>query len=329
MVSPANVVSFRLPPIDLFTPVVAENKIQKRTRNDFSISHELNNPVQNPVSVNSVSISGLVTSGESETGSDQVRSLNSWIVGAMVSPTYYSGFNLKNNDAGQDLVSSEKGVVSYSGGFSLGYNVNKRISIQTGIYYSAIGRKVTGIGSFTGFQKFFDAKSGSDFAVQTSTGTIANNNTDIYLMDQNMEGRVMTKYTLDVFDPVKSDLKYLNSDLLQNFNYLELPFVMRYKLIDRKVDFNLIGAISYNILVGNSAYVYADGKKYFIGKTDGLSPVTFSSSIGMGLEYNLSERMSLNLEPTFRYYITPLGGVVGSSIHPYSFGILSGFSFKF
>jgi hypothetical protein len=49
----------------------------------------------------------------------------------------------------------------------------------------------------------------------------------------------------------------------------------------------------------------------------------------MGMEYNFSGRLSLNLEPTFRYYITPLGGVAGSSIHPYSIGIFSGISYKF
>jgi hypothetical protein len=81
--------------------------------------------------------------------------------------------------------------------------------------------------------------------------------------------------------------------------------------------------------VANSAFAYVSGAKYIIGKTEGLSPINFSSSFGLGFEYNLSEQISLNLEPTIRYYLTPLGGLVGSSIHPYSFGIFSGLSYKF
>jgi opacity protein-like surface antigen len=72
-----------------------------------------------------------------------------------------------------------------------------------------------------------------------------------------------------------------------------------------------------------------DGSKYSIGKTDGLNPISLSSSLGMGMEYNFSDNLSLNLEPTFRYYLNPFNEVTGLKIHPYSFGIFSGLSYKF
>jgi hypothetical protein len=140
---------------------------------------------------------------------------------------------------------------------------------------------------------------------------------------------VITTVTKDVVDPVKANLPYISSTLHQDFNYLEIPFLMKYKVIDRKIDFNVSGGISYNLLVNNSAYAISGGEKYYVGTTGNLSPMTFSSYLGMGVEYNLSRSVSLNLEPTFRYYITPVGGMAGSAIHPYSFGILSGISYKF
>ena len=72
-----------------------------------------------------------------------------------------------------------------------------------------------------------------------------------------------------------------------------------------------------------------DGNKYPIGKTEGLNLMTLSSSLGMGMEYNFSNKLSLNLEPTFRYYLNPFNELAGSNIHPYSFGIFSGVSYKF
>jgi hypothetical protein len=148
-------------------------------------------------------------------------------------------------------------------------------------------------------------------------------------MDNNSAARVLTVYTRDVFDPVKSDLTYINNSIYQNFNYVEIPLVVKYKIVDRSIDFNVVGGLSYNLLMANSAYATRDGEKFYIGQTEGLSPVTFSSTLGMGMEYKLSSKLSLNVEPTFRYYLTPLGGLAGSSIHPYSFGILLGVFYKF
>jgi hypothetical protein len=141
--------------------------------------------------------------------------------------------------------------------------------------------------------------------------------------------RILTNYTSDVFNPEKASLQYINNTLRQNFSYLELPIVLRYKVVDKMIDFSLIGGVSYSLLVSNSVYTMLDGSKYSIGKTDGLNPISLSSSLGMGMEYNFSDNLSLNLEPTFRYYLNPFNEVTGLKIHPYSFGIFSGLSYKF
>ena len=261
--------------------------------------------------------------------SESPRVGSRWSIGALASPAYYSKFDFDKNDASKDLIKSEKAAASYSGGIAFSYLVNKRLSVQTGLYYSSLGQKVTGVSSFAGFHDFFDVKTGSDFIVKTSSGIITSYNNDIYLKDNLSGSRVITRYTADVFDPYKSNLQYIDNSILQNFNYLEIPFLLRYKIIDRKIDIDLMGGLSYNLLVNNTVYSVSGGVKYYIGKTEGLSPVTFSSSLGVGMEYSLSKRLSLNLEPNFRYYITPLGGLAGSSIHQYSFGILSGFFYKF
>ena len=105
--------------------------------------------------------------------------------------------------------------------------------------------------------------------------------------------------------------------------------ILRYKLIDRSIDFNVIGGLSYNMLVNNNVYTMIDGGKYSVGETAGLSHFMVSSSLGMGMEYNLSEKFSLNLEPTFRYYLNPFGEMGGMKGRPYSIGIFSGLSYKF
>jgi hypothetical protein len=254
--------------------------------------------------------------------------MDRWSIAAMASPTYYSQFSSGNDAFSKELMESEQPLVSYSGGVAFSYKISKRFSIQSGLYYSSLGQKLEGINSFGGFKQFDNTKGDNNFEVPTTTGTIQASNPDVFL-NSNASNRVVTPFTSNVFDPNKASLQYINSSLTQSFSYLELPVIVRYKIVDKTIGINLIGGLSYNLLVHNSVYTTIDGGKYPVGDTKGLNPLALSSSLGMGMEYNFSEKLSLNLEPTFRYYLNPFSVTTGSFIHPYSFGIFSGVSYKF
>ena len=261
---------------------------------------------------------------------DNIIVADKWSIAAMASPTYYSSFNSGNDVLSRQLNSSEQPIISYTGGVAFSYKVNKRFSVQSGLFYSSVGQEIDGINSYGGFQHYYDTKGDHNFEVLTTSGTIYTNNADVFLIADGPGERIMTNFTNDVFDPEKASLQPINSNLRQNFSYIELPIILRYKFIDKIIDFNLIGGFSYNMLVNNSVYTVNDGGKYFIGKTEGLNMLSISSSLGMGMEYNFSEKLSLNLEPTFRYYLNPFNQLAtGSVMHPYSFGIFSGISYKF
>jgi hypothetical protein len=312
---PVDLISFSA---EVLTAGLKESKLQRFTSSGIPPKSSVRNS-------SSAEIGKLIVPTSNKVSENRV---NRWTISAMASPDYYSSVKNGNSGAATELAGSEKAVVSYSGGMGVSYKVNRRMSVQSGVIYSSIGQKVTGISSYSGFSNFYDAKGTSQFSVQTSNGVIVSDNNNIFLRDE-ISGRVLTKYTTDSFDPAKANLTYLNSSIIQNFNYLEIPVLLRYKAIDRRIDVNFVGGLSYNMLVGNSAFAKVAGEKYSIGKTEGLSPVNFSSSVGLGFEYSFSGKISLNIEPTFRYFLTPLGVQIGSSVHPYSFGVLSGFSYKF
>jgi hypothetical protein len=253
-----------------------------------------------------------------------------WSIAALATPTYYGKISSGSDAVSNQIMASEQAVVSYTGGVALSYKINKRLSIQSGLFYSSVGQELDGINSFAGFQKYDNTKGGHNFEVLTSNGTVYTNNADVFLFaDGSSSNMLITNYNKDVFDPQKVSLDYINNTMRQSFSYLELPFFLRYKLIDKTVDLNLIGGLSYNMLLDNSVYTVIDGNKYMIGTTQGMSIFSISSSVGMGMEYKFSEKLSLNLEPTFRYYLNTFENVYGSSFHPYSFGIFSGISYKF
>jgi len=254
--------------------------------------------------------------------------INRWSVTAMASPTFYLRPDIGTGEISDQINSSEQTRISYTGGVGFAYKLSRKFSVQSGLYYATVGNEVDGINSFAGFSEYDYTKGDHNFEVLTSSGRIYTDNADVFLRD-NSGDRVQTMYTNDVFDPAKANLSYVNNTLFQNFSYLEMPVIFRYKLVDKSIDFNLIGGLSYNLLVNNSVHTVIDGSRYNVGKTEGMNPLMVSSSLGMGMEYNLSDKFSLNLEPTFKYYLNPFGEFTGLKSQPYSFGIFSGLSYKF
>ncbi|MBK9390580.1 MAG: outer membrane beta-barrel protein, partial [Bacteroidetes bacterium] len=214
-------------------------------------------------------------------------------------------------------------------GVGLAYKISSRFSIQSGLYYSSLGQEVGGVNAYSGFEQYDNSKGDHNFEIVTASGTVYTSNSDVFLNSYNLPARVQTYYTSDVFDPVKANLSYVSSTIYQDLSFLEFPVILRYKVLESKVDLNVVGGMSYNFLLNNSVYTENNGIKYPIGTTEGLNAVSLSSSLGMGMEYNLSDNLSLNLEPTFRYYINPFNSGKTTGFHPYSIGIFSGLSYKF
>ena len=257
-----------------------------------------------------------------------VKNQEKWSVAAMASPTYFSQISSGSGAAASQVSSSEEPMFSYSGGLALSYKVSKRLTIQSGLFYSSLGQKIDGINSFSGFSQYNTSKGSPSFEVLTANGAVVTSNPDVFLSSSD-GSRVITPYTNDVFDPKKASLQQVNTSLNQNFSYLEFPVVLRYKIVDKTIGINLIGGLSYNLLVNNSVTTTFNGSTYSVGDTKGVNPLSLSSSLGMGMEYSISSKLSLNLEPTFRYYLNPFSVSSGSFVHPYSFGVFSGVSYKF
>jgi hypothetical protein len=258
-----------------------------------------------------------------------VNKIARWSLGAGLSPSVIFKQSGAVSAELKEMLANEKMMVSFAGGLSISYNINKRLVLSTGINYSSLVQNVTGLSTYTGFEPIIASKGTSDISVTTSSGKIVSSNPDIYILD-NMANRVSTAYGSDIFDPSKSNLPFASTKLLQNFGYLELPLFVRYKIIDRKLDLNILGGIAYNILVGNRVHTTTfSGERLFVGETEGLSSLNVTSSMGLGLEYNMPGNISFSLEPILRYYISPIGEQIGSAIHPWSAGVFTGFKYRF
>jgi len=133
-------------------------------------------------------------------------------------------------------------VFIFAAAVAFNYKINKRFSIQSGLYYSSLGQKVDGINSFGGFQKYDYSKKGTiNFEVLTTNGTIYTINADVFLVADGTGGRIITNFTKDVFDPNKASVLSILTPIhyTRTSATLMVPIILKYKVIDKVIDFNL------------------------------------------------------------------------------------------
>ena len=259
------------------------------------------------------------------------RNKTRWAVGTQVSPLYSYRVLGKQDAATQSgsyYDQIESGQIAYSGGVNVKYSPVNRISIQSGIYYSKLGISVDHnyySGNIT-MPTFATSSAYKYNSVSNSSGII------------NIEDSGPVRYVTNAGEDSEqlyfSSMMELNvhvyeGEIIQNFEYLEVPMVIRYKLVDRKLGFDFLGGVSTNFLIGSNAYFLEDNSKEKIGSTTSIKPVNYSSILGFGVGYVISDRLNISVEPTFRYYLNSINKSSPIRSHPYSLGIFTGMSYYF
>jgi hypothetical protein len=282
-----------------------------------------------------VSLAGLFTSrdfGNAGTSiipvaTDEKRAKsNRFMIGGSVAP----GMSIISDGGHRDtkkLLTSENSMPELSAALSVRYKISSRFSIQTGLGVTSIGQIVKGIDIYSGLSHYYSSKGRFNYVVQTASGQVIGTNRDVRISDEsaNRVGSVISQ----AIDPSKLPLSYVNDDLRQRFRYLEIPFIARYKVIDRRVDLNLCGGFSYGYLIENVAFATVNSKDVKVGYTEGINKNSVSSQMGFGMEYNLTKNVTFNFEPVVRYYITPFSSASNAIDRQYSFGIFSGLFYRF
>lgn len=264
---------------------------------------------------------------------------NRWAVGGQMAPLYsYRNISSSQGNAlytaqrqsSQSYNDIENGIVSYSGGVNLNYSPVKRLSLQSGLYYSRLGMTVqnTWIAASGGQYERVNFPS-LEVAMSNSSGDIqaGGEKSNTVLANAWSTNEILSDASGAVAGDATTETK--KGDLLQHFDYIEVPMILRYKVVDRRLGFNLLGGISTNFLVGSNVYFEENGDKELIGSTSDLKQVNYSSVLGMGLQYSISRRLNLMMEPVFRYYLNSIneGSIIDS--HPYSLGFFTGISYSF
>jgi len=258
-----------------------------------------------------------------------------WSVGGEFTPLYsYRHITETDGDYSKAYYNnSENAIMSYTGGVNVQYTAIERLTIQAGVYYTTMGQSfdymdVYANAAYDMVADEFKDRFINSYNITNSLGTVSFNTA--YVVHDEKLGRVDnltdSKGAINVSDPMYSNIE---AEIQQNFQYIEVPFLLRYKLLDKNIDLNLIGGVGANFLIGNDVYLKYSGNKEIIGETAGVNSVNYNGTIGLGLEYPLMKKLNLRLEPSIKYYINEINSSSSIESHPYSVGIYTGICYSF
>jgi hypothetical protein len=243
-----------------------------------------------------------------------------WIIGGRVSPVYsyrsLDGEYFANPDETVDASffdQNEEGITTIAGGISLDYQFNKRLSLGSGMFISRIGQQNNNVLAYN------DPEFSNMYKLASSSGSVSVN-------PAKFENAIQKPVAITK-DSVPGDY-LINGSFVQNLDYLEIPFVLKYQVIESKISLQVMGGLSPGILVNNRSYFQLEGEKLQTGTTEDINPFIYNSIVGFGLSYSLSEKLSLNMEPSFKYSLSPVNSSTGINYHPYSFSWFTGISYR-
>lgn len=226
----------------------------------------------------------------------------------------FAGYSLKNNVVNQydnkpEIDKREKSEVSFSTGILIGYNISKKLSLQSGIIYSSshISIDPTKI-----------------YAVKVNTG-------DIKYQYVSSAG---FSYILPPFNqsPNIGDSIYTRASK-HTLHYKSIPLIIKYRVDHKKLSFNPGIGIAFNFLTKAILETNInDGlntETESITQLEGLRKISYSLMFTPELQYRLSKKWSISAIPYFKYVFTSINKKNIVKTYPYNVGLGAGAVYKF
>ncbi|MCV6629355.1 MAG: hypothetical protein OIF50_05800 [Flavobacteriaceae bacterium] len=257
-----------------------------------------------------------------ETAEETVRSGSKWSVMPNVAPVYYNSFG-KGSPISEEFVNNSKsGQIQISYGLQIAYDLNNKWAIRSGLHNVNL--------SFTTDNIRFTTATGNSKAISNNTFVERLESSDdivIFNDGSPTANRVtQSKATKGDLNAAKSPI--FAGEMLQQIAYIEIPLEVAYKIVDKKFGLQLHGGFSSLFLTDNNIYLQSNNLLTEFGKANSLNSFNFSTNIGLGIQYSLSKKLWINVEPSFKYQWNTYSETYGD-FRPYSLGVHTGLRLKF
>jgi hypothetical protein len=237
-----------------------------------------------------------------------------WKVSPSIAPVYFNTLGAGSSIHEQFNKNSKTGEVNMSYGVRGSFALNKKLSVRTGVNKVTLGYSTDDV-----------------FVLNNVTATPSDNRFALRNVDLKEDAQNTSFVSGEAFNfaqvPAVISSQIIGS-IDQKLGFIEVPLEMEYELSDKKLGLRVLGGFSALFLNENEVYSTLNGDSRLIGEATNINKTSFSANLGVGLDFKLTEKFKLNLEPTFKYQLNTFNNTSGN-FRPYFIGIYSGFSFKF
>jgi hypothetical protein len=203
-----------------------------------------------------------------------------------------------------------KGKNTMSYGVKVAYQINSKWSVQSGVHMQKM--------SF--LTKTYIAFGMAHSNIETID---FNNNASAYAFPSNPE----TASFAGSLAPAASLSE--SAQLEQAYGYVEVPFEVKYRLIEgKKINTSLIAGFSSLFLTYNQVKAESFGFSESLGKANNLNSINFSGNLGVDIDYAINKSWIVNINPMFKSQFNTFSNN-SNGFRPYSIGVYTGVKYQF
>lgn len=240
------------------------------------------------------------------------KATDRWGVGAVAAPVYYGDFGgsgldpaFKDNDTSGD--------VSLSYGVQISYDVTPKFKVRTGVSTVDLSYTTNDLSFSIGGTRTRELE-GVSFSQNARGVTITDRNVRA---TQGSDGVVSG-----------APGSFSNGSLQQRLSYIEVPMEAVYTVSDKRLGIAVIGGVSTLVLNDNDVILLSEDINTSLGTSNSVNDISFTTNIGLGLDYKITDEFKFNLEPALKYQINGFDDAAGE-FKPYFLGVYTGVSYKF
>ena len=236
-----------------------------------------------------------------------------------MTPVYFNATGNGSPIHSNFAANSKSGNVNLSYGLTVAYEFGKKLKVRSGVHKVNFGYDTNDVvfsSSLTASAS--DMIDNIDYSQTARTVVVQSKNNA-------PEAALNDSAFLEL---AANENPALDGKMVQQLGYIEVPLELDYALIDKKFGVNLIGGVSSLFLVDNSVLLESEDLVTEVGEANNANTVNFSTNVGVGLNYEFSPKVQLNLEPVLKYQLNTFSETAGS-FRPFSVGVYSGVRFKF
>lgn len=232
-------------------------------------------------------------------------------------PVFYANLGDGNELSNQFSNNSTNAEVTFSYGVKLAYDIAKNVKIRTGISKVNMSQNIASV-SYSptamnpGFENINSTEDNIEIRVESP------NDSGLPSFGGNSDNSNGSIISPTVFTP---------GEINQQFGFIEVPLEVEYALVDERFGLNLIGGASGLFLDQNSVDLVTAESRTKLGTASNINKTSFSTNVGIGVDYEISNKIRLSVEPMMKYQVNTFNNV--DNVRPVNFGVYSGISYTF